>query len=173
MATSERAEDFMRSFRLVHFDTHCDREDCHGTHIDRIKWEIALRRTAELGTLDVIAELDDDDRHLLLWVAYVAYVREKYTGRSSLVPPPSRRDTTVIIPKGVADSGLDQEAVENICWLCDDPDCRICNWSEGDNRIQRFVLRERGILSRLNALNDERHMTAFFDELDRRVQADA
>lgn len=171
MATTERTVEFMRNFRLVHLDTHCDREDCHGTHVERIEWEIALRRTEQLGTIDVLAELDDEDRKLMLWVAYVIFVREQYSGVSCLIPPPNRNNSKVIIPKEVADAGLDRSALDTMCWLCDDPECRICNWYEGDRRVQRFVLRERGVLKRLAALNDERNMDEFLAELQERMES--
>lgn len=174
MARTERANEFMRNFRLVHLDTHCERDDCHGNHVDRIDWELALRRTKELGTEDVMAELAPEDGHLVLWVAYVSYVREQYSGVPSLIPPPARRASKVVIPPEVVEAGLDQEAVDSICWLCDEPGCRICNWSEGNQRVQRFVLRERRVLSRLAALNNERNMKDFLEELHERTEeADA
>ncbi len=174
MATVEhQAQEFMRNFKTVHLDTHCDREDCHGTHVDRLDWEIALRRCKELGTPEVMAALSEEDRELTLWVAYVNFVYERYTGSPALLSRPAERQSRpVVIPPEVAELGLTQEVVESICWLCDEDECRICNRVEGSCRIQRYVLRERGIVRRLTALNNDRNMQDFFALLEARAEDD-
>lgn len=171
MATlDERVDEFWRNFKIVAFDPYCDRDDCHGTHVDRTDWLIALRRFDELGTEEVMAALTKEQRDQILWVAYVHYVKEQYTGDATLVTePPERSGRKVIIPPEVAEMGLDQEAVEAICWLCDDSNCPICN-PERSSRVQRYVLRERRAVRKLAALNDERNMAKFFDLLQERVE---
>ena len=120
-------------------ETHCDRMDCHGTHVERIEWEIARRRSDELGTIEVMAELDDYDRKTILWVAYITYARNRYGASGSAPAIPTKPD--VIVPKSVREAGFD---LADVCWACDDPECRICTVPEGSSRLQQVILREEG-----------------------------
>ena len=141
MARTERAQEFMRLFRLVNLDTHCDRMDCHGTHVDRIDWEIALRRSNEIGTIEVMAELDKEDCKQLMWVAYVLYARMRYGAQAE--SPPFRRTPPDIYMADVVERGFDPAEV---CWACDDSNCPICVVPEGSNRLRKVITQERRII---------------------------
>ena len=160
MAKTERAREFMRLFRIVTMDTHCDDENCHGTHIDRITWEIARRQSEELGTEEVMAELDPEDYRAIMWIAYVKFTQKQWGTPAQ--PPPFSRNMKVIIPKEVAEAGITQEGLDELCSRCNEDDCRICSRS---NSLQGYVLRERTAIKCMNLLNNKANMEAYFSEV--------
>lgn len=144
MATTERAQEYVRNFRMVHLDTHCKRDTCHGTHVDRIDWEIALRHIQnEKATLELENEFEDADQDLMLWVNYLFYCRMRYSSKPPFRPPFKRSPTSTDLLLA-SKAGITPEELENICWVCDHPDCRICTVPDGSARgLRHYLLLQR------------------------------
>lgn len=158
MATTERAHAYMRNLRIMVVEPFCDRDDCHGTHVDFLDWEMARRRCNELGSLEVMAELDEEDRHFMLWAVYVLYAYKRYSGRP-MSPPPTRRTRNAGYHADLPDFNP-----EEICWACDDSDCPVCI-PQGGNRLRTLVIRERRKARMQSFLNREDIMSDFFRDV--------